>query len=85
MKITNIRAYLIEDPYEGDSFRWRAGLPGSGDGTRSLSPVGCVDTTTPPAGAAARALSAVAAAVPQLAPRPHSAASGVVYSRRAPA
>ena len=33
MKITNIRAYLIEEPYAGDPFRWRAGLPGSGDGT----------------------------------------------------
>jgi L-alanine-DL-glutamate epimerase-like enolase superfamily enzyme len=33
MKITNISAYLIEEPYAGDPFRWRAGLPGSGDGT----------------------------------------------------
>ncbi len=35
MRITDIRCYLIEDPYVGDSFRWRAGLPGSGDGTRA--------------------------------------------------
>jgi hypothetical protein len=33
MKITDIRCYLIEEPYPGDPFRWRAGLPGSGDGT----------------------------------------------------
>ena len=33
MKITDIRCYLVEEPWAGDSFRWRAGLPGSGDGT----------------------------------------------------
>ncbi len=33
MKITDIRCYLLEEPYPGDPFRWRAGLPGSGDGT----------------------------------------------------
>ncbi len=33
MKITDIRCYLVEQPFEGDSFRWRAGLAGSGDGT----------------------------------------------------
>ncbi len=33
MRITDIRCYLVNDPYVGDTFRWRAGLPGSGDGT----------------------------------------------------
>jgi L-alanine-DL-glutamate epimerase-like enolase superfamily enzyme len=35
MKITDIRCYLIEEPWAGDTYRWRAGLPGSGDGTPS--------------------------------------------------
>jgi L-alanine-DL-glutamate epimerase-like enolase superfamily enzyme len=34
MKITDIRCYLIEDDYPPVPFRWRKGLPGSGDGTR---------------------------------------------------
>ena len=33
MKITDIRCYVTEAPYEGEKFRWRKGLPGSGDGT----------------------------------------------------
>ncbi len=33
MRITDIKGYLVEDPWVGDTFRWRAGLPGSGDGT----------------------------------------------------
>jgi L-alanine-DL-glutamate epimerase-like enolase superfamily enzyme len=33
MKITDIRCYLIEEPWGRDTYRWRAGLPGSGDGT----------------------------------------------------
>jgi L-alanine-DL-glutamate epimerase-like enolase superfamily enzyme len=33
VKITDIRCYLIEEPWAGDTYRWRAGLPGSGDGT----------------------------------------------------
>ncbi len=33
MKITDIRCYLVEEPDAGDPYRWRAGLPGSGDGT----------------------------------------------------
>lgn len=33
MKITDIRCYLIEDPWVGDAYRWRTGLAGSGDGT----------------------------------------------------
>lgn len=33
MKITDIRCYIVEAPDPRDSFRWRAGLPGSGDGT----------------------------------------------------
>ncbi len=33
MQITDIRCYLIEEQWAGDTYRWRAGLPGSGDGT----------------------------------------------------
>ncbi len=33
MQITNVRCYVIEEPWPGDTFRWRTGLPGSGDGT----------------------------------------------------
>src|SRR2546425_370136 len=33
MKITDIRCYLIEDEHPAHPFRWRKGLPGSGDGT----------------------------------------------------
>ena len=33
MKITDIRCYLVEDEHPRYPFRWRKGLPGSGDGT----------------------------------------------------
>jgi L-alanine-DL-glutamate epimerase-like enolase superfamily enzyme len=33
MKITDIRCYVIEDKHPPAPFRWRKGLPGSGDGT----------------------------------------------------
>jgi len=33
MKITDIRCYLVERPWIGDTYRWRTGLAGSGDGT----------------------------------------------------
>jgi L-alanine-DL-glutamate epimerase-like enolase superfamily enzyme len=33
MKITDIRCYVVEDDHPPVPFRWRAGLPGSGDGT----------------------------------------------------
>lgn len=33
MRITNIRCYITEEPFPGDGYRWRTGLPGSGDGT----------------------------------------------------
>jgi L-alanine-DL-glutamate epimerase-like enolase superfamily enzyme len=33
MKITDIRCYVIEDQHPPVAFRWRSGLPGSGDGT----------------------------------------------------
>jgi L-alanine-DL-glutamate epimerase-like enolase superfamily enzyme len=33
MKITDIRCYVIEDEHPSERFRWRKGLPGSGDGT----------------------------------------------------
>lgn len=33
MKITDVRCYLVEDPWVGDTYRWRTGLAGSGDGT----------------------------------------------------
>jgi L-alanine-DL-glutamate epimerase-like enolase superfamily enzyme len=33
MRITDIRCYVIEDEHPAVPFRWRAGLPGSGDGT----------------------------------------------------
>ena len=33
MKITDIRCYVLEAPNISHLFRWRAGLPGSGDGT----------------------------------------------------
>ncbi|MBV9812778.1 MAG: hypothetical protein JO326_08500 [Acetobacteraceae bacterium] len=33
MKITDIRCYVVEEPFEREQYRWRAGLPGSGDGT----------------------------------------------------
>lgn len=33
MKITDIRAYIIEDDHPQHAFRWRQGLAGSGDGT----------------------------------------------------
>jgi L-alanine-DL-glutamate epimerase-like enolase superfamily enzyme len=33
MKITDIRCYVIEDEHPPVPFRWRKGLPGSGDGT----------------------------------------------------
>lgn len=33
MKITDIRCYLIEEPFSGVPFRWRTGLAGAGDGT----------------------------------------------------
>lgn len=33
MRITDIRCYLVEDEHPQVPFRWRKGLPGSGDGT----------------------------------------------------
>ena len=33
MRITDIRCYVIEDEHPSVPFRWRKGLPGSGDGT----------------------------------------------------
>jgi L-alanine-DL-glutamate epimerase-like enolase superfamily enzyme len=33
MQITDIKCYVIEDDHPAVPFRWRAGLPGSGDGT----------------------------------------------------
>ena len=33
MRITDIRCYVVEEPFERDHYRWRNGLPGSGDGT----------------------------------------------------
>ena len=33
MKITDIRCYVTEAPLPHEQFRWRRGLPGSGDGT----------------------------------------------------
>ena len=33
MRITDIRCYVIEDEHPLVPFRWRKGLPGSGDGT----------------------------------------------------
>jgi L-alanine-DL-glutamate epimerase-like enolase superfamily enzyme len=33
MRITDIRCYVVEEPFPGDSYRWRTGLAGSGDGT----------------------------------------------------
>jgi L-alanine-DL-glutamate epimerase-like enolase superfamily enzyme len=36
MRITNIRCYVVADEHPAVPFRWRKGLPGSGDGT-SLS------------------------------------------------
>ena len=33
MKITDIRCYIVEDDHPAVPFRWRKGLPGSGDGT----------------------------------------------------
>jgi len=33
MKITDIRCYLVEEASDRPAFRWRAGLPGAGDGT----------------------------------------------------
>ena len=33
MKITDIRCYVVEDQHPPVPFRWRKGLPGSGDGT----------------------------------------------------
>jgi L-alanine-DL-glutamate epimerase-like enolase superfamily enzyme len=33
MKITDIRCYVVEDEHPQYPFRWRRGLPGSGDGT----------------------------------------------------
>lgn len=33
MKITDIRAYIVEDDHPQYPFRWRTGLAGSGDGT----------------------------------------------------
>jgi L-alanine-DL-glutamate epimerase-like enolase superfamily enzyme len=35
MKITDIRCYVIEGEHPRYPFRWRTGLPGSGDGTRA--------------------------------------------------
>ncbi len=57
MKITDIRCYLIEEPWAGDTFRWRAGLPGSGDGTPAeKSPAArcCASTPTRASPAASR-------------------------------
>ena len=39
MKITDIRCYVLEEPHPSPSFRWREGLPGSGDGTPADQPV----------------------------------------------
>jgi L-alanine-DL-glutamate epimerase-like enolase superfamily enzyme len=33
MKITDVRCYVIEEEHPPVAFRWRKGLPGSGDGT----------------------------------------------------
>ena len=33
MRITDIRCYVVEDEHPAVPFRWRTGLPGSGDGT----------------------------------------------------
>ncbi len=33
MKITDIRCYVVEDDHPSVPFRWRKGLPGSGEGT----------------------------------------------------
>ena len=33
MRITDIRCYVVEDQHPAVPFRWRKGLPGSGDGT----------------------------------------------------
>ena len=33
MRITNIRCYVVEGEHPPVPFRWRKGLPGSGDGT----------------------------------------------------
>ena len=33
MQITDIRCYVVEDEHPSVPFRWRKGLPGSGDGT----------------------------------------------------
>ena len=33
MNITDIRCYVVESNHPPVSFRWRKGLPGSGDGT----------------------------------------------------
>jgi len=33
VKITDIRCYIVEDDHPAVPFRWRKGLPGSGDGT----------------------------------------------------
>jgi L-alanine-DL-glutamate epimerase-like enolase superfamily enzyme len=33
MRITDLRCYIIEEPFSYDQYRWRNGLPGSGDGT----------------------------------------------------
>jgi L-alanine-DL-glutamate epimerase-like enolase superfamily enzyme len=33
MRITNIRCYVVADEHPAVPFRWRKGLPGSGDGT----------------------------------------------------
>ena len=33
MRITDIKCYVVEDEHPAVPFRWRAGLPGSGDGT----------------------------------------------------
>ena len=33
MQITDIRCYLVEEPFAGPAYRWRTGLAGSGDGS----------------------------------------------------
>lgn len=38
MKITDIRCYVIEKKNQTGVFRWRAGVPGSGDGTPAPEP-----------------------------------------------
>ncbi|WP_226781522.1 enolase C-terminal domain-like protein [Oceaniglobus trochenteri] len=38
MRITDIRCYLLESRNRSGDFRWRAGLPGSGDGTPAPDP-----------------------------------------------